>query len=441
MKKPVSVLLFIALVSWAPFLAAQESQAKFWDNIAPYGSIRSYSIFDTRDVVAGAEDMFYYVPCDYSRNLEGQDIYSNPSIKMAAITSQIGFDVIGLRYGGLKVGGKLEADFYLLNGTSASMRFRQGYIDLTWDKIGYVENKFSIRAGQAWHPMAADMPYCINVESGSPFSPHTRSPQLMLDFTMFNGISLTAGALYPMQYLPTGPSGPSQDYVKYGLVPEMYAGLSFKTKHFLARAGADFITLRPRYRTTTSNLTGDVLYDKGSRVSDKISMISPFAYLQVEAGDFKMNAKSVFASGGDHLQLMSGYALYDWRDPKNYLYTPLRASVSFVSFSYGRKFKVMCMGGYHKSLGTQHNLPVDDNGYCNPSSIYIFSAGNRDLAQMIRLTPTLSYNVGKFTFAVEYDNTRVQYGTVLKLDNYARPLEDLHWITNHRVMAVFLLSL
>ena len=98
------------------------------------------------------------------------------------------------------------------------------------------------------------------------------------------------------------------------------------------------------------------------------------------------------------------------------------------------------MGGYHKSLGTQHNLSVNENGYCRASDIYFFSVGSRDLAQMVRVTPTLSYNVGKLAVALEYDNTSVQYGDVRKLDNYARPLEDLHWITNHRVLGVVMMS-
>ena len=440
MKKSYFIaLIMTATLSWAPSMKAQDASAGLLGHVHPYGSVRSYAIFDTRDVKAGAEDMFFYVPRDYSHNLEGQDVYSNPSIKMCALTSQLGLEFAGFNYGSLDVSGRVEADFYLLNGTSASMRFRQAYVDLVWNHVGYMENKFSIRAGQAWHPMAADMPYCVNVESGSPFSPHSRSPQLMLEFTLFNGISLTAGALYPFQFLPTGPAGPSSAYVKYGLIPELYAGMSFRSSHFLARVGADFISLRPRWRTTTANYTEDNPYDVGSKVYDRINMISPFAYLQFESGDFKINAKSVFAQGGDHMQLMSGYALYDWRDPWNYLYTPLRASVSFLSISYGRKLRFMCMGGYHKSLGTQHNLSVNDAGYCRPTDIYFFSAGTRDLAQMFRLTPTISYNVGNLTVALEYDNTCVQYGNVAKLDNYARPLEDLHWITNHRVLGVVMM--
>ena len=429
MKKSILPLLTLLC---AASLQAQSRVENLREKIVPYFSIRSYAIFDSRNVKAGSGDMFYYIPMDYNRNLEGQDIYSNPSLKGYAMTTLAGLDVSGFQSGLFGVSGKLEADFYLLSGTTASMRLRQAYVDFGWKGLGYGENSFSFRFGQAWHPMAADMPYCINVESGSPFSPHTRSPQLMMDFATRGGFHLTAGALYPVQYLPTGPSGPSEDYVKYGLIPELYAGVSYEGKHFTARAGADFISLRPRWRTTSFYYGEDELHDIGTRVGDRISMISPFAFLQYENGMFKINAKSVFASGGDHLQLLSGYALYDWSDPLLYKYTPLRSSVSFLSFSVGRKIQFMCMGGYIKEFGTRHNMPVDENGYCDYTKIYYFSSGMRHMNQMFRVTPTLAYNLGRFTFALEYDNTCLQYGSVLRLDCFGRALENLHWITNHR---------
>ena len=116
-----------ATLSWAPSMKAQDASAGLLGHVHPYGSVRSYAIFDTRDVKAGAEDMFFYIPRDYSHNLEGQDVYSNPSIKMCALTSQLGLEFAGFNYGSLDVSGRVEADFYLLNGTSASMRFRQAY--------------------------------------------------------------------------------------------------------------------------------------------------------------------------------------------------------------------------------------------------------------------------------------------------------------------------
>ena len=154
-----------------------------------------------------------------------------------------------------------------------------------------------------------------------------------------------------MQFLPTGPSGPSENYVKYGLIPEIYAGVSFRTDVFLARVGADFISLKPRWRSEEI-LAGS--YDVGTKTGDRISMVSPMAYLQFTSGAFKMNAKTVLAQGGDHLRLMGGYVLTNIDDPLNYQYLPLVSSSSFVSFSYGRRFQIMGMAGYMRALGTNH---------------------------------------------------------------------------------------
>jgi len=440
MKRSFIMTALVCLL-WAPFIEAQSHKVNLKNKLEPYGFVRATAIFDSRDSKAGAEDLFYFRPLDYSYNFEGEDIYANPSLKSYAMTTRLGVNIKGYRYGSMQVAGKVEGDFYLMNGSTASLRLRHAYVDVFWDKLGYWENSFSIRAGQSWHPMAADMPYCVNVETGAPFTPFNWSPQLMLEFSIAERVRFTAGALYPMQFLPTGPVGESENYVKYGLIPELYGGISYTGKRFTARAGVDFISLKPRWRTTTRDFVSDNWYDIGTKVKDRLNMFNPYIYLQYEKGMFKINAKSVFASGGDHLRLFGGYALYDWRDVYNYQYTPLRSTVSFLSFCVGRDLQFMCMGGYMMSLGTQHNLSIDENGYCRASDVYYASAGSKGISQMYRVTPTIAYNVGKLTFAVEYNNTTVQYGTDTQLDNYARPKQNLHWITNHRVMGVVRFSL
>lgn len=399
-------------------------------HLQPYGFFRTSAIFDSRDSKAGSEDLFYYLPLDKSINLNGADVNYNPSFKMSAITTRLGLNVTGFRYGGFSVSGKLEADFYLMVGSTASLRLREAYVDLLWDD--YSSTVFSLRAGQAWHPMSADLPYCINVETGSPFNPFNWSPQVMAGIT-FGNWTLTAGAIYPMQFLPTGPSGPSENYVKYGLIPEIYAGVSFRTDVFLARVGADFISLKPRWRSEEI-LAGS--YDVGTKTGDRISMVSPMAYLQFTSGAFKMNAKTVLAQGGDHLRLMGGYVLTNIDDPLNYQYLPLVSSSSFVSFSYGRRFQIMGMAGYMRALGTNHMINLGDASYVNPDNIYYFSDGFKNINQMFRATPTLAYNLGKLTFGIEYDCTGVEYGDINSLDNHCLAIKDRHIILNHRVMGV-----
>lgn len=425
------------LLPAAGLFAQSEVLVNLTNHIKPYGFFRTSAIFDSRDSKAGSEDLFYFLPLDKSINLNGMDVNYNPSFKMSAITTRLGLDMSGFQYGNFSVTGKLEADFYLMVGSTASLRLREAYVNLAWDKVGYNFASYSLKVGQAWHPMSADHPYCINVETGSPFNPFNWSPQILAG-AKFGNWSLNAGLIYPMQFLPTGPAGPSEGYVKYGLIPEVYAGVSYQENGFLARLGADFISLRPRWRTATIL---DYTYDVGTKTEDRISMVSPMVYLQYTSGMFKVNAKSVLAQGGDHLRLMGGYVLSDTSDPLNYGYTPLVSSSSFVSFSYGRKFQFLCMAGYMKALGTTHMLDLGEADYVNPDNVFYFSDGFKNINQMFRATPTLAYNLGKLTFGLEYNFTCVEYGDMNALNNHVLAIKDRHMILNHRVMGVLKFNL
>ena len=281
--------------------------------------------------------------------------------------------------------------------------------------------------------MSLDMPCTIGYEAGSPFNPYARSPQLMADVAFLKHFTLTAGLLYPMEFMPTGPQGESVDYVKYGLVPELYAGLSFCSEHFMAKAGADFLSIRPRWRTLSNGSS----YYKGSAVKDRLSMISPMGYVEYSKGLFKVNAKAVLASGGDHLRLMGGYALCDYSDPLNYKYTPLRSATAFVSASYGSQWQFMLMAGGMTALGSAQDLLTDsDTGTAITSYIYYFSGGFKNIRDMFRVVPAVAFNLDRLTLAVEYDCTCVRYGDINALDSRGLAVSDLHNVMNHRVMGV-----
>ena len=63
-----------------------------------------------------------------------------------------------------------------------------------------------------------------------------------------------------------------------------------------------------------------------------------------------------------------------------------------------------------------------------------------NLNQIIRVTPTVVYNLGKLSFGLEYDITSAQYGKydVAKHVNSSNGLVDgdLHWVTNHRLLGM-----
>ena len=111
MKKSLIIILTTLAALWATDSMAQRRKVEKDSKFTPYGFFRTAAIFDTRDSKAGSEDMFYFRPLDHTFNFEGQDIYNSMSLKSYAITTRLGVNVTGYRYGAMKVDGKIETDF------------------------------------------------------------------------------------------------------------------------------------------------------------------------------------------------------------------------------------------------------------------------------------------------------------------------------------------
>lgn len=418
MKK--TIVLFAAVVLTALSAYAQEETPA---HFKLYGFIRNYTIVDTREVNAGTGDLYFYMPKNSSLSADGTDMNAGVNWRSLSLTTRLGLDVSGYQFGKTKVGGKVEADFYSLNGTGsaqtiAQLRLRQAFMALSWDLSE--TSKLSFTAGQAWHPMAADMPHMTNLETGAPFNPFNRSPQMRLDYTA-GGWTFTGGLLYLNHYLPLDAEagGKSVNPFKYGF-PEAYFGISWKTGPILAKAGVDVLNTKPirSYKTVEEEKTVTV-----GKATGIMTAVSPFVFFQYTHGLFQLRAKSILAQSCEHLNLLSGYGISAIKDGGIYEYTPMQTSASFVSFQYGKKYQVMMMAGYMKQLGTTKDL-VD------PTQLLINTAADTKIQQAVRLTPTFALNLGKFTVSFEYDMTAAQFGEGDR--NLRGMFSQYHWILNHR---------
>ena len=398
-----------------------------------YGFIRNYFAFDSRESKSGTKDLFYYIPKDEALNAKGEDMNANPTFRFLAITSRVGLDVKDYQFGKTKVGAKIETDFYCMNGNVAVLRLRQAYATLGWDGLGKDgKQSTSLKIGQAWHPIAADQPYVIDLETGTPFNPFSRTPQVMLDHNFSKNFTLTGGFIWQMQYLSSGPNGASDNYIKYGCIPEFYAGVTFKSNNgFTGRVGMDVLSIKPRWRNSD-----------GDNVDDRITTVSPYVYAQYSKDAFAVNAKVVYASAGEHFNMLSGYGVTDVNSDGSWDYAPLHSTASYLSVKYGRKLQVQGMIGYMKNLGTSKSLYEDpaNPGYTSTKNVYISGNGFHNLNQIIRVTPTVVYNLGKLSFGLEYDITSAQYGKYA-VDGHVNSSNglvdgDLHWVTNNRLLGM-----
>ena len=477
MKKTAIILSFLlSLSAFAAETAKKETPVKdhLQNHYKLYGFIRNYFIYDSRESKSGTSDLFYYLPLDKKMNQDGSlDLNQHSSFRFVALTSRVGLDVAGYQMGNMHLGAKVEADFYAglssvnkdtyplvstyypgntsISGT-AQMRLRQAYATITWKDLPMCDDQkasVGLKLGQAWHPMAADFPHLFSLEVGAPFGPFSRTPLVQMDANLGKNWVVSAAAIWQMQYNSQGPVGASAIYMKYGMTPEFYAAVGYKTKDFLVRAGADLISIKPRVYGTLNGTT--------VRVSDRKTSLLYYLYAQYSYKTFSVKAKSTFGEGGEHMNLMSGYAKVGENEDGSWNYASLRNTSSWVSFSVGKKWQGVLFLGYMKNLGLAqdagHNLintPGDSNAM---SEVYFCGNGFSNINQMYRINPQLIYNIGKLNLGIEYQWTSVQYGDYLKIDRVTGTdkegnkiivkdkclnskglaTDNLHWVGNHRV--------
>lgn len=413
-------------------------------HVQVHGFIRNYFAFDTRQSVSGTGDLFYYVPKDVAMNEDGtEDLNAQSQFRFLALTSRLWVDVNGYRIANTDIGAKIEADFYCgLTGSTgtAQFRLRQAYVTLGWQQE---KTRESLKIGQAWHPMAADMPDVFSLNTGAPFGPFSRTPVAQFDASFGKHFGLTAAAIWEMQYCSAGPEGASANYMKYGCTPEFYFGVNVNAGGFLGRLGLDVHSIKPRITGTTVRTVDGFTQDVHVKVSDRITTISPFFYAQYKTKfgkvPFSVKAKTVYAQAGEHVNLNGGYAVSSVNEDGSWNYTPTRNSSTWVSLSVGSRFQGVLFGGYVKNFGTKDDI-------LSTEALYFSKNSFKNMNQMWRLTPAFMYNLGKFTVGLEYEVTSVQYGdfddTLVggfpQSDDCRKGLatENLHWVTNHRVQAM-----
>ena len=446
MKKSILVLVAL-LIAFAPAYAQEankeakkaEVKSHLKQHFKPYGFIRNYFTYDSRESISGTGDLYNYQPKDQNLNAYGDDLNATSTFRFLSLTTRVGLNIVDYKWRNTEFSGKIEADFYAglstktnqthsVSGT-AQFRLRQAYVTLGWDslKMGKDFARVDLTIGQTWHPMAADLCDVIALASGAPFGPFNRSPQVKMDARLGKYVTLTAAGLWQMQYLSTGPEGQSAEYMLYSKTPEAYLGLSFHDKGFLMRVGADVLSIQPRHLGTDA--AGETI-----KVNDRITTASPFIYLQYKKGEFSIKAKSIFAEAGEHMNLNSGYGISKINPDGSYEYTPLRNSSSWISIVYGgkvgaqedkhpQKLQGILFAGYIHNFGTKDTLVGS-----------LYTPRPNTMREMWRLTPTLLYTVGKFQVGLEYEITSVQYGK--GLDKHRLSHNGLHWVTNHRVQVM-----
>ena len=358
------------------------------------------------------------MPKDEKLDANGNDINEQPNMMLLSITTRLGLNITGPEFLGAKTSAKIESDFAGFGTSNTVLRIRQAYAKMEWEKS-------SILVGQAWHPIMGDMmPDVFSLETGAPFTPFSRSPQLRYDYKN-KGFTLTATALYQYQYTSNGPDGSSFNYARNAVVPELYFQAMYKNGGFMIGAGVDLLAIKPRqsYTHTTTGENGEQITNTYKCKEDLAVSITPNIFASYKKGDWGFKGRVTYAQNASHLSMISGYGVTEIYDNGEQKYGTLNSIGGWFDITKKEQLKkgylTWCwFWGYTKNLG------------CNDDIVGpIYMRGEKNMDRMWRVAPSVLYTHNAMSIGIELDATTVAYGT----PDSRYKVSDTHNVTNYRI--------
>ena len=438
-------LLIAALVSM--ILGGATAQEKF--SFKFYGFVRNYACYDTRESLTSNSEQFYYMPKDVKLDADGNDLNAQPNMMLLSITTRLGLNITGPEFLGAKTSAKIESDFAGFGTSNTVLRIRQAYAKMDWE-----HNKLLV--GQAWHPMMGDMmPDVFSLETGAPFTPFSRTPQVRYDYAN-KGVTLTATALYQFQYTSYGPDGASFNYARNAVVPEVYLQAMYKNGGFQIGAGVDMLTIKPRQSYSVTETTKEVYYvpahdETGAPILDgnnaqtfvpieksttatktfkcneaPVVSFTPTLFASYKADRWGIKGRVTYAQNAAHLSMISGYGVTAIKENGEQEYGTINSLGGWIDATYKQPLKkgylqFCCFAGYTKNLGCESDIVGD-----------IYMRGEKNMDYMWRVAPSVLYTHNALQIGVEYNPTTVGYGE--KNKNYT--MYNPRPVTNHRICAM-----
>ncbi len=402
------ITLFLGLFLFLGAYSQDTTSTKSEIKTQIHGFVKTDYWYDSRQVAYAREGLFTLFPKDVQMDKNGRDINGEGSFNYSAITSRLNFKIDGFNAFGAKTFGFIEADFSgMSNATLNSFRLRHAYLQMNWEKT-------ELLMGQYWHPMFVTevFPTVISLNTGAPFQPFIRSPQIRLTHH-FGNLKMIAAALAQRDYSNIGPLGRDFSYLSNNLIPNLHLQFQYQRKAFTFGAAADWKALRPRLVTDSNIIT-----------KSTVSGLSYMAYFKIKKKNFEWKTKAIYGQNLTEHLLLGGYAvaaidsLTDVRT-----YTPTNHIFLWTDFLFTKKYKRFTLFprlflGYAKNLGTS----VDNVG------IYYATGSNIDI--MYRVAPSISIKSGNTMFSLEWEITQANYGDM----EISGLISNTHSVTNHRIL-------
>ena len=95
--------IFAAALMAATLLGSASAQDNNTVQFKPYGFIRNYVTFDSRECIAGTGDMYFYMPKDENWNKTDdpalrEDLNALSSVRFLSLTTRVGLNIVGYKW-------------------------------------------------------------------------------------------------------------------------------------------------------------------------------------------------------------------------------------------------------------------------------------------------------------------------------------------------------
>lgn len=395
----LALFMLLAVLIALP-LPAQIKPAEF--GIQFSGFIKSDFFYDSRQTVSIREGHFLLLPSEKALDENQNDINAAANVNFMSIQTRLTGRITAPDAFGAKTSGLIEADFFGNENAAFvdanGFRLRHAMVKLNWQKS-------ELFFGQFWHPMFITGCYSevISFNTGAPFQPFSRTPQIR--FTYKPGqVSIITALATQRDFTSPGGSTPLRNAV----LPDLHLQMQYEKRNdagkyeILAGIGGGYKLIRPLLFTEKAGKK----YAADATVSGRAATV----FFKLKCAPLTAKLQAVYGQNLFDLTMLGGYAVAAVADTarNTVSYTPL-ATASYWGEVYtnGPKIQWGLWAGYSCNLGAADEIAVYSNKV-NGTEATIRGANIKNL---LRVSPRIVFISGKINLAIETEYTSAAYAT------------------------------
>jgi hypothetical protein len=396
-------------------IAQETDSSKFGIKVG--GFIKNDFFYDSRQTVSAREGHFLLWPARPSLDADSKDVNEASSFNFLSIQTRLNASISAPDFFGVKTSGHIEGAFFgHSNPDINGFRLRHAFVK-------FDRKNSELLFGQFWNPLfvTSSFPDVVSFNTGCPFQPFSRNPQIRLTQTLGN-VKIVAAALSQRDFASIGPAGASSAYLRNSVMPDLHMQVHYTKSD--PGAGTQ-VTIGGG--TAYKKIVPELITAQGYKTDAYVSGITYMGFARVGLRLLTVKAQYLLGQNVNDLLSIGGYGISQITDPLRGIveYAPLRTSSYWLDMhSNGQAIQLGVFLGLSENLGATNNL-IENTG--------ITGLGT-DIKSLYRIAPRIVFNSGKARIAFECEYTGANFGSVNISENSKGIPVNIEQVNNLRLL-------